>query len=135
VSKDRITLAVRVGVAIDVGVSCCVSTNQRAAVGVGGLRLQNSQPSIFLNANANGDQSQSLFSSCGKIKKKQEVIVPPKMKTWSIDVEMKMIQEIESRPVLWDVTSSFYKRADLKPAAWVEVADVLGIPLITGKFL
>lgn len=60
--------------------------------------------------------------------------MPPKMKSLSIDVEMKMIHEIESRPVLWDVTSSIYKREDLKPAAWAEVADTLGIPLITGKF-
>ncbi|XP_071642179.1 uncharacterized protein [Temnothorax longispinosus] len=59
----------------------------------------------------------------------------PKIKSLSIDVEMKMIQEIESRPVLWDVTSSIYKRADLKPAGWAEVADALKIPLIYRKFL
>lgn len=46
-----------------------------------------------------------------------------------------MIQEIENHPVLWDVTSSIYKRADFKPVAWAEVANALGIPIITGKFL
>ncbi|XP_071580750.1 uncharacterized protein [Temnothorax nylanderi] len=61
--------------------------------------------------------------------------MPPKMKSLSTDVEMKMIQEIETRPVLWDVTSSIYKRADLKPAAWAEVADALKIPSITAEIV
>lgn len=63
--------------------------------------------------------------------------MPPKAKVFSSDVENKLIFEIEKRPILWDVTTKDYRRADLKPAAWAAVADAVtafGTP-ISGKFL
>jgi len=48
--------------------------------------------------------------------------------------ELRMIEEVKTRPLFWDTTCQMYKRADLKPLAWEEIASIIGSPL-TGKLL
>lgn len=57
---------------------------------------------------------------------------PKKADIFSKDVEFMLLNLIECRPILWDCTSELYKRADLKDAAWEEVASSLG-PRFSGK--
>ena len=47
--------------------------------------------------------------------------------------DVRLAFEVESRPILWDATADIYKRADLKPQVWAEVAEKLGAPF-TGEF-
>jgi len=52
---------------------------------------------------------------------------------FTVEDELRLIHEVEKRPILWDSTSDNYKRADLKPQVWAEVATNVG-PAFTGKF-
>jgi len=50
---------------------------------------------------------------------------------FTVEDELRLIHEVEKRPILWDSTSDNYKRADLKPQVWAEVATNVG-PAFTG---
>ncbi|KAK3908910.1 Transcription factor Adf-1 [Frankliniella fusca] len=54
--------------------------------------------------------------------------MPPKRQCITPEIEIRMISEIQLRPVLWDVTLDIYKRQDLKQHAWEEVASNIGCP-------
>jgi len=51
---------------------------------------------------------------------------PKRHDVFQLEVEMRIALEVEKRPILWDSKSSLYKRSDLEPAVWEEVARVLG---------
>ena len=36
--------------------------------------------------------------------------------------EVRLAWEVERRPILWDATQEIYRRPDLKPPVWAEVA-------------
>ncbi|KAK3926079.1 Transcription factor Adf-1 [Frankliniella fusca] len=51
---------------------------------------------------------------------------------FSVEEEVRLIYEVEKRPILWDATNEIYKRADLKPQVWSEVAANIG-PAYSGE--
>jgi len=59
--------------------------------------------------------------------------MPKKNELFPIEVEVQIAYEVERRPILWDVQNALYKRADLKPPIWEEIAKILG-PAYTGEF-
>ena len=46
--------------------------------------------------------------------------MPRKNELFTIEVDVQIAFEVERRPILRDVRSEQYKRADLKPAVWEE---------------
>ncbi|KAE8745951.1 hypothetical protein FOCC_FOCC007312 [Frankliniella occidentalis] len=63
--------------------------------------------------------------------------MPPKINRdlFTDDKEHELIREVEKRPILWDCNSKVFRRADLKPALWVEVALALGGAPFTGDMV
>jgi len=59
--------------------------------------------------------------------------MPPKSQFFSKEIESRLVEEVEKRPLLWDAKANIYRRADLKPLAWEEIATIIGPPF-TGKF-
>ncbi|KYM97852.1 hypothetical protein ALC62_11456 [Cyphomyrmex costatus] len=59
--------------------------------------------------------------------------MPPKKQIFTIDQEFLLIDAVKNRPQLWDVSHPTYRRNDIKEVLWQEVADLVGIPNITGK--
>lgn len=52
-------------------------------------------------------------------------------KQFNKELDYRLIDFVESKPLLWDCTSNIYKRSDLKNAAWDDIAKQLG-PNFTG---
>jgi hypothetical protein len=48
------------------------------------------------------------------------------MATQKCDFDVNLINEVRSRPILWDIRLDEYKESDKKPAVWLEIADKLG---------
>ncbi len=61
--------------------------------------------------------------------------MPPKQNKdlFTTDNEHTLIREVEKRPILWNPNLLEFKRSDLKPALWAEVARALG-PHFTGEY-
>jgi len=59
----------------------------------------------------------------------------PKSKTrvkFSPAQDVRLLFEVEKRPILWDPTLDIYKRADLKTPVWAQVAQNIG-PELSGE--
>lgn len=46
---------------------------------------------------------------------------------WTRELTLKLIQQYESRPNLWDVSSANYKNRNLRKSALEEIADIVGV--------
>lgn len=53
---------------------------------------------------------------------------------FTAEEEIRLIFEVEKRPILWDTTNESYKRADLKPQVWADVAANVGLQY-SGEFI
>lgn len=45
---------------------------------------------------------------------------------FSKEIDYRLVDLVETKPILWDCTSEIYKRSDLKIAVWDEIAKQLG---------
>ncbi|EZA62942.1 hypothetical protein X777_15534 [Ooceraea biroi] len=58
--------------------------------------------------------------------------MPPKFEIWTSEAEKALIDFVEMRPILWDVTNKYYRRNDLKELQWEEFCKRMGVSY-TGK--
>lgn len=58
--------------------------------------------------------------------------MPPKIDIWNTEAEQLLIDLVEIRSILWDITQKNYRRNDLKDLQWEEVSRKMGASY-TGK--
>lgn len=54
---------------------------------------------------------------------------------WTRNIEIKLIQEVRERPILWDISHPRYNRSDLKAVYWDKVAEALGSQMTSKAFI